>query len=192
MATAPISQQWSFGGLGALGGVAWASGLRAYMWQISATPHVDWVGTFAAILLPGAVCGALLGVAEARRQSGVTRGLRWFALAPLAFAVASLSLPGALWTFLTTGIGGGAVGVALIAIGGGFALGHSGPIWSRIVVGGLAFALFVGVIASVPLVGGESLALTTPRGAWVAVLVATLLAVIALASSIPFRAARDD
>ncbi|MGC3994702.1 MAG: hypothetical protein QM779_11415 [Propionicimonas sp.] len=190
MATGRISQQWAFGGLGALGGVAWAAGLRAYMWQISGTPHVDWVGTFGAILLPGAVCGALLGVAEARRRSGVTRGLRWFALAPLAFAVAPLSIPGALWTFLTTGMGGGAVGVSLMAIGGGFALGRSGPAWSRMVTGVLALALFCGITATVPLIGGESLALTTPRGAWVAVLVATLLAVIALASSIPFRATK--
>ncbi len=162
------------------------------MWQISQVPHVDWVGTFATILLPGAVCGALLGVAEARRRAGLGHRLRWFGLAPLAFAVAPLLLPGALWTFLTTGLGGGAVGVALLAIGGGFALGRSGTLWARIVTGVLALVLFGGVVATVPLVGGARLALSEPRGAWVAVLVASLLAVLALASSIPFREVRKD
>lgn len=183
----PGSQARALGALGALAGVAWAAGLRSYMWQISEAPHVDWVGTFVAILLPGAVCGALLGVAEARRRAGLLRGLRWFALAPLAFAVAALSLPGALWTFLTNGVGGGAVGVAAMVIAGGFALGQSGPLWARIAAGVLALALTAGIVATVPAVGGAALALTGARGAWVAVLVASLLAVLALASSIPFR-----
>ncbi|MGB4777363.1 hypothetical protein, partial [Microbacterium sp.] len=169
--------------------VAWAAALRAYMWHISEVPHVDWAGTFVGILLPGAVCGALLGVAEARRRAGRRRGLRWFALAPMAFAVAALSFPGALWTFLTTGLGGGAVGVALLAIGGGFALGRTGPLWARIIVGILALLLLVGIVATVPTLGGDALALTEPRGAWVAVLVASLLALLALAGSIPFSRA---
>ncbi len=184
-----VPQYWNLGTVGALAGVAWAAAFRAYMWQISENPQVDWVGTLAGILLPGGACGALLGVAEARRWAGLIRGLRWFGLAPLAFAAAALALPGALRTFLTTGIGGGAVGVALLAIAGGFALGHTGPRWTRILVGALAAALLGGVVATVPFIGGEALALTTPRGAWVAVLAASHLAVLAVACSIPFRGA---
>lgn len=189
MTSTSAPQAWRLGALGALAGVAWAAALRAYMWHISEVPHVDWAGTFVGILLPGAVCGALLGVAEARRRAWRMRGLRWFALAPMAFAVAALSFPGALWTFLTTGLGGGAVGVALLAIGGGFALGRTGPLWVRIVVGILALLLLVGIVATVPALGGDALALTEPRGAWVAVLVASLLALLALACSIPFSRA---
>ena len=183
----PVACGWAFGAIGTLAGIAWAAALRSYMWQISPIPHVDWAGTFVAILLPGAVCGTLLGVAEARRRAGVVRGVGWFALAPLTFAVATLALPGALGLFLATGQGGGAIGVPLIGIAGGFALGHRGRRWVRIVVGVLALVLIGGTIATVPGVGGAALALTTPRGAWVAVLVGSLLAVFALAASIPFR-----
>lgn len=160
------------------------------MWQISEAPTVDWTGTFAAIILPGAVCGALLGVAEARREAGLGRGLRWFALAPFVFPVAALAMPGVLWIFLTTGLGGGSVGVALLAVTGGAAMSWRGPVWARVLLGVLAVALLGGLTAAVPLLGGDDLAFTTARGAWVAVLVSSLLALIALASSIPFRPAR--
>ncbi|WP_396655922.1 hypothetical protein [Microbacterium sp.] len=179
---------WRLGALGAVAGVAWAAGLRAYMAELESISTVSWVGTFVAILLPGAICGALLGVAEARRRAGRTRGLRWFALAPLAFAVVTLALPGALWTFLTTGLGGGALAVPVMGIAGGFALGQSGPLWSRIAAGVVSVLLLAGMIATVPTVGG--LPLTTPRGAWIAVLISSLLVVLAAASSIPFRRAR--
>lgn len=160
-----LPRYWTYGSIGALAGVAWAAALRSYMWQISEAPTVDWTGTFAAIVLPGAVCGALLGVAEVRRDTGLGRGLGWFALAPFVFPVAALAMPGVLWTFLTTGLGGGSVGVALLAIAGGAAVSWRGPVWARVLFGVIAVALLGGLTAAVPLLGGDDLALTTPRGA---------------------------
>ncbi|MCC7128607.1 MAG: hypothetical protein IT192_07315 [Microbacteriaceae bacterium] len=173
--------------LGGLLGLAWAAALRGYMVEISGFAHVEWVGTFLAILLPGLVAGALLGLAEARRRAGNGRGLGWFALSPFAFSLSMVFVHGALWTLLTTGIGGGAVGIPLVAICGGFALGQRGRSWMRIVAGILGALLLVALAVVGPLINPDGLALTTARGAWVAVLIASLTAVFMVASSIPFR-----
>lgn len=177
---------------GAIAGVAWAAALRSYMWQIGSDHVVTWLGTFAAILLPGGVAGALLGWAEARRRAGASRGLRWFALAPFAFTVAALSLPGQLVALVTAGLGGGAVGVPVFVVLGGFAIGKVGPLALRVVAGVLSVAGIAGVVATVPLIGGFRLALTTPNGLWVALLVGSLLVVGAGASAIPFRRVEEQ
>lgn len=177
--------------IGALCGVTWATGFRAYMSEIAGPASAfDWIGTFAAIILPGLVAGALLGWAAHSIARNGARGILWGRLAPLAFAIAPLLMPGALQALLTQGLGGGAVAVALIAIGGGFSLGRIGPLWARIVVGVLSLALAAGIVATVPLIGGRALQLTEPRGAWAALLAACFLAVLMLASSIPWRRAR--
>lgn len=173
--------------LGAIAGLAWAAALRSYMWQIATTNEVTWLGTFIAILLPGAVAGALLGWAEARRRAGAFTRLRWFALAPFTFAVATFSLPGQITALFTNGLGGGAIGVPAIVVIGGFALGTVGPKWLRIVAGAIASAGIAGIVSTVPIVGGDQLALDTPRGLWAAILVATLMIVGAVAATIPFR-----
>lgn len=176
--------------VGALCGVTWATGFRAYMSEIAGPASAfDWVGTFAAIILPGLVAGAFLGWAAHSVTRGESRGILWGRLAPLAFAIAPLLMPGALVALLTQGLGGGAVAVALIAIGSGFSFGRVGPLWSRIVVGIASLVLAAGVVATVPLIGGRALQLTEPRGAWATLLVACFLAVLMLASSIPWRRA---
>lgn len=169
---------------GAVAGLAWAGALRGYMVGLAGgASRFEWVGTFAQILLPGVVIGGLLGWAEWLRRTGGRRGWRWLALSPLLFAIAPLLSPGALWTLLTTGIGGGPVGVSLMGIAGGFALSRRGPRWARIVVGILALALAAGAVAAALVIG------TIPaRSAWAAVLVAALAVLFALACSIPFRA----
>src|SRR5688572_3041536 len=64
-------------GLGALCGVAWAAALRAYMIELAgAESAFDWWGTVGAILVPGAVVGALLGWAEDIRRRGGRPGWR--------------------------------------------------------------------------------------------------------------------
>ena len=78
-------------------------------------------------------------------------------------------LPGLLWALVTTGLGGGAVGVALGGLAGGYALGGRRR-WARIAAGVFAIAIVLGVAASVPGIGGAPLAVTTPRGAWVTLL----------------------
>jgi hypothetical protein len=146
-----------------------------------------WWGTFGAILLPGAVAGGLLGWAEALRRAGGRRGWRWLALAPLAFAVAPLFMPGAIAGLLTEGLGGGAIAVSLTGIGGGYALSRRGPLWARLACGLVSAALAVALALTGPGIAGPRLAITEPRGAWFAVLAASFIVVLALAASIPHR-----
>ncbi len=174
--------------MGAVCGVAWAAALRAWMSELAGgASDVGWFGTFGAVLVPGLVAGALLGWAEHLRRRGGIAGWRWLALAPLAFAIAPMLEPGALLTFLTTGLGGGAVGVALFAIVGGYALSGRGPWWGRTICALVAAAFVAGIVFTAGAVGGSRLAIAEPRGAWVALLGASLMIVIALASAIPHR-----
>lgn len=174
--------------LGVLCGTAWAAGFRGYMAELAGSAsQVDWVGTFAAILLPGAVAGGLLGWAEALRRRGGARGWRWLALAPLAIAVAPMLMPGALVGLFTAGFGGGAIVVPALGIGGGYAISGRGPLWARIVTGTVSVALLAGIVLTTPLFASPALVLTQPRGAWVAVLAASFLVVLAVAASIPHR-----
>lgn len=174
--------------VGVLGGLAWSAALRAYMVELAgATSVVDWVGTFLGILLPGAVTGGLLAWAEVLRRRGAGAGRRWLALAPLSFAAAVMSMPGALEGLLTQGLGGGAIAIPLFAIAGGYALSGRGALAGRLVCAVVGVAFLAAMVISSPFVGGERLALTEPRGAWVAVLICSLLALLAVATAIPFR-----
>ena len=174
--------------VGVVCGVAWAAGFRAYMVELAGPASTfSWWGTFGALLLPGAIAGGLLGWAEALRRSGGRRGWRWLALAPLTFAVAPLFLPGAVTALLTQGLGGGAIAVALMGIGGGYALSGRGPLWARLLCGLVTAALTAALALTGPGIAGPSLAITEPRGAWVAVLAVSFIVVLALASSIPHR-----
>ncbi|MBG6238500.1 hypothetical protein IWX78_001472 [Mycetocola sp. CAN_C7] len=169
--------------IGAVGGLAWAASLRAFMVELAGSEtQVAWLETFVGILLPGLVAGGLLGWAEVRRRSG--RPARALILAPLLFPVATLSLPGQLPTLLTTGLGSGAIAVPLLGLAGGYALAGSRR-WARIVCGVFALSIVplgavAAAIAGIPV---------TARGMWVAVLFFSLLTVQAWACAIPLRAA---
>jgi hypothetical protein len=172
--------------LGALLGIVWASGLRGWMTQLAGPDStVTWTGTFAAVLLPGAVVGGLLGWAEHLRRAGGRRRWRWLALAPLLFPVATLSLPGAISTLLATGVGGGAIGITLLAMLGGASLSGRGPLWLRLVCGAAAFWLVPAVFLGPPM--RPELDPATPLGAWSAVSFSALFVALALAYAIPLR-----
>lgn len=174
--------------VGAVCGLAWASAFRAWMAELAGgASRLDWYGTFVGILGAGVIAGALLGLAEYFRRTGGRRHWRWLALAPLAFAILPMTMPDALLALFTQGLGGGAVAVALTAIAGGFAVSGRGAIWARILCGILALAVIVALVFTTSAVGGVRLALDQPRGAWVATLGAACVAVLCLASSIPFR-----
>ena len=174
--------------VGIVSGLAWAAAFRAYMSEIAGgASRVEWYGTFVAILGAGLVTGALLGLAEYFRRTGGRRHWRWLGLAPLSFAILPLTMPDALLALVTQGLGGGAVAIALIAIAGGFAVSGRGALWARLVCGVLTLAVIGGLVATVPAIGGIRLALDQPRGAWVAILAASCVVVLCLASSIPFR-----
>jgi len=178
---------WTFASVGALCGLAWAAALRAYMVEITSVSIVEWWGTLVGILLPGVITGALLGLAWARGSSQRAAGIGWFALAPLSFAVFPLLEPGAIAQLVTDALGFGAVAVAVGAIAGGFALSGAGPLWARISCGVLAAAFVIALVAASPLIRGDRLSLTEPRGVWVALLVSSLVVLLMLATSIPFR-----
>jgi hypothetical protein len=172
--------------VGAVAGLAWAAGFRGFMVEIAGPEStVEWIGTFVGILLPGFVTGALLGWAEHLRQTGGRRGWRWLALAPLAFVAAT---PGVLVSVFTEGgIGGGAIAVPLFAMAGGYAVSGRGHAWARAVAGAVALVPIVGWTAAAAVVGGDRLALTTARGAWVALLFSSFVAALALGCAIPHR-----
>ncbi|MEV8214148.1 hypothetical protein [Leifsonia sp. NPDC077715] len=180
---------WARAVIGAVCGLAWACALRAYMEQLAGfSSRFEWMGTFFSVLLPGVLIGAVLGAASALGPDHRAL-LRWAAASPFLFAVFVFVLPGTLLTFLTTGLGGGALGVPLAALAGGYALGGR-RLWLRILAAVAALLLLVGLALTVPLVGG--LPLTTPQGAWAALLVVSLLLVAMLAASIPFARQRRE
>lgn len=180
----------SFVAVGALAGFAWAASLRAFMAQVvGAESTVHWVNTFAYILLPGAVAGSLLGLAEHWRRTGGQRHWRWLTLAPFLFA--AVLVQGVIEdpsSMFADGVGAGTVAVPLLGIIGGHALSGHGPVWSRSLAGvvgasTLVVWAFVGTV-----VGGPTFAVTTPHGIWALVLYDGLLVTLALAASVPQRA----
>ncbi|HEX5858248.1 MAG TPA: hypothetical protein VFY91_09085 [Microbacterium sp.] len=174
--------------LGALCGWAWASAFRAYMSELAgAASQIDWFGTFGAIVVPGAIVGGLLGWAHAIRLRGGRRGWRWLAIAPLLFAIAPMLMPEALVALFTQGLGGGAIAVALLAIGGGFAISGRGPVWARIICGVVSAVLLAGISVTAFFLGRGTVPGAEARGWWTALLAASLLTILVLASSIPFR-----
>jgi hypothetical protein len=181
--------------IGGVGGLAWAAGLRGFMAELAgAGSTVSWYGTFAQILLPGVTTGVLLGWAEHIRRTGGRRGWRWLAAAPLAFTVAVFVSPEVFSALangqppLSGGIGGGAIAVPLFGMAGGYALSGRGPLWSRLALGVVAIAPIPAWAFASPAFGPD-FALTTPRGAWLALLYYSFMATLDLACTIPHRPA---
>ncbi len=167
--------------VGAVCGLAWAASLRSFMAQFAGPESTfDWFGTFEGVLLPGAVVGALLGWAAHLRG----RAPRWLVAAPLVFV---LFTPSALVSVFVDGLGGGAIAVPLLGMAGGYALAGRGPRWARWAAGAVALLAVPGWLVLASFVGGR-LAPDTPRGAWVAVLYLSLLAVLAFGCALPHRA----
>lgn len=167
---------------GAVCGLAWASAMRGVMAEVAGPEStIGWIGTFEGILLPGAVAGALLGWAEHLRRTGGRR--RWLVAAPLVFVLAT---PGIVVSVFVDGLGGGALAVSLVGMAGGYALAGGGPRWARWAAGVLALLPVPAWLVGASAVGGR-LAPDTPRGAWVAVLFLSLLAVLALGCALPHR-----
>jgi len=174
--------------IGAVCGLAWAASLRGFMTQVAGPESaVSWSGTFGWILAPGVATGVLLAWAEYIRRTGGRRGWRWLALAPLLFA--SVLLAGLLHpaTMFEGGIGGGAIGVPIYGMAGGYALSGRGPVVARIGCGVLFLTMIPIWALTVTSFGGPGLAVHTPRGLWVALYYWSLMVVLALACAIPHR-----
>ena len=194
-AAAPATQRTRSAGAliatGGLLGLTWSAALRGVMAEVAGPDSsVSWYGTFGQILLPGVVTGALLAWAEHQRRTGGRRRRRLLALAPLAFPVAVLLSPDTVAAFnggpplFSGGIGGGAVALPLFGMAGGYALAGRGRRWVRLLCG-LFAAAPIPIWALVAANFGPGFAVTTPRGAWIAVLFSTTIATLALACATP-------
>ncbi|MET4637300.1 hypothetical protein [Mycetocola sp. 2940] len=173
--------------VGAVGGLAWSASLRGFMVEIAGSEsQFRWLRTFGGILIPSTVAGGLIGWAEVRRRAG--RPVRAVILAPLLPSVVTLAMPGQLASVVTTGQGTAGPAVALIGMAGGYALSPGGRVWARVACGTVALSI-VPLWAAFSTQIGETPAVTTPRGAWTAVLFWSLLAVLAFACTVPLRRA---
>jgi hypothetical protein len=149
---------------------------------------VSWAGTFGWILLPGTAVGVLLGWAEYLRATGGRRGWRWLALSPLLFAAVLFSQGPLGWLgIFEDGVGGGALGVPLYAMAGGYAVSGRGPRPARLTSGLLAATIVPIWALTVESFAGPDLALSTPRGLWVALYYFSFMGLLMLACAIPHR-----
>ena len=137
------------------------------MWEVAGPDAgVEWAGTFLWVLLPGAVIGALLGLAEYRRWTGTVPHRRWLVWSPMLFAAVLLQNPLDLVDGFEGGVGLAAAAVPASCMLGGYAIAGSGPGWVR----GLCALV---ALSAVPIwsltatdVGGSSMSLGSPRGRW--------------------------
>lgn len=144
---------------GAFLGLTWGSSLRAWMEllasQLGETPQTTWQGTFGGVLLPSAVVGALIGRSLFTAKTSEQKGWRWVILSPLLFILGPwVTQKNFISTLLKTGMGGGAVGVTIIGMFGGYALSGFGPKWTRQVAALLALLFLVAALS--PLYLGSS------------------------------------
>ena len=173
--------------IGALLGIAWAAGFRAYMVELAGDESTfSWYATFVGLLGAAGIVGGLLGLADHIRRTGGRPHWRWLALSPLILALLPLTVPGTL-ALLSQGIGTAGIGVAIIAIGIGYAFGGRGRTWLRSVIGVVAFAAVVALVAMTPVISEGRVSFAEPRGAWAGTLALTSILVLGLATSIPFR-----
>jgi len=186
--TALVPARWIAGVVGALCGFAWAAALRAFMWEVAGPEAgVEWTGTFLWVLLPGTVIGALLALAEHRRWTGTVPYRRWLVWSPMLFAAVLVHNPFDLAGGFEGGVGLGAVAVPAMCMLGGYAIAGGGPLWVR----GLCGLVLLSAIPIWSLtatdVGGPSMSLGDPHGAWAAILYWGLLATFSMAAAIPHR-----
>jgi hypothetical protein len=179
--------------VGALLGLAWGSSLRAWMallaLQLGDPPKVTWQGTFAGVLLPAMVVGALGGRAVYAAKTSERKRWRWVILSPsLLILGPAIVQDHFISILLKTGMGGGAVGVALVGMFGGYALSGFGPRWTRRAAALFALPLLIASIAPVYFADPSS---TRPPGAdevFSILLFVLLMAQLAGGISAPSRA----
>lgn len=173
--------------IGALLGVTWAAGFRAFMAEIAGPDSTfGWYATFGALIGGAGIVGGLLGWADHIRRTGGRPHWRWLALSPLILALLPLTVPGTL-AALAQGIGTAGMGVALIAIGLGYAFGGRGRAWLRAVIGAISTGAAIALVAFTPLISDGRISFSDARGAWAGTLALGSIIVLGLATSIPFR-----
>ena len=170
--------------IGALCGLAWSTGLRGFMAEVAGDESaVTWTLTFLYVLLPGVLIGGLLGWAEHRRRT--SRRRRWLFLSPLLFTAILLSRPWDILSVFEDGVGGGAIGVPLFGMAGGYALAGNVK-WVRALCGVVAVST-IPIWALTVTSFAHHLAVDSPRGAWTALYYYSFMAILMLACAIPLR-----
>lgn len=171
--------------VGAVCGLAWAASLRGWMIQIAEDESTfRWYANFLLTLLPGAVLGWAAHLQMTGNLGG--RKQRWLMASPLLLAAALID-PRNFELLITNGQGGGALGVVIIGMTGGYALSGRGSRTKTYISGSVA-ALLTVACGSIAAAGNAPL--TTPHGAWIATQVVSLLGILCVACSIPYRIRR--
>jgi hypothetical protein len=178
--------------IGTFLGLAWGASLRAWMallaLKFEEPPQFTWNGTFGAVLLPTALVGAMLGGAIYVAETSDRKRWRWATLLPLLLVLGpAIVTDDFLSILVTTGMGGGAIGVALIGLLGGYAFSGFGALWTRWVSGLLSLFFILGAVYGVYFSAGS--ATVTPGGSEVfgALLFVLLMALLITGVSAPSR-----
>jgi hypothetical protein len=138
--------------VGSFLGVTWGASLRAWMTllalQLGDPPKVTWLGTFAGVLIPTMVVGALIGLAAYSAKTSERKRCRWAILSPSLLIMGPAIVQDHFFSILLkTGVGGGAIGVALVGMLGGYALSGFGPRWTRWFAGLISSLLMIASVA---------------------------------------------
>ena len=131
--------------------------------------------------------GALLGSAAYMSEDSRRKRWRWAALSPLLLVLGPLLFTDAfIPTLVTTGLGSGAILVALIGVLGGYAFSGFGVRWMRWGLGLLTVSLLIAAI-----VAGDAASLPGARDAFLTLYFVLLLVVLIAGVSIPSHLGRD-
>jgi hypothetical protein len=176
-----------FVAVGLMLGIAWGAALRAWMvvlaLQFGEAPDFSWRGTFGAVLAPAALAGAILGAASYAAATRNDTTWRWAILSPLLFVVFSvLFVENFVPTLFKTGLGSGAIGVAVIGIVGGYAFSGFGPNWAHWTASAVT-AFFLLASAGFAFARGAP----GPREALSGTLFALLMVLLVVGASTPAR-----
>ena len=182
--------------LGAILGLAWGSGLRAWMAVFAMTAggssSVTWSGTFLSVLLPTTVVGAALGWAEHARRTG-GQGWRWTALAPLLFLLVPAIVQEDFVEQFQSGLGTGAIGIMLIGMIGGYAISGRGPKWARLAARSTIALLAAAIIVGSFVAGfNQRSSAAAPIGAYMLLTFLVFSGLLAVACAIPHLPAQHE
>jgi hypothetical protein len=178
--------------IGTFLGLAWGASLRAWMallaLKFGQSPHFTWDGTFGAILLPTALAGALLGGAAYAAETSGSKRWRWATLLPLLLVLGPAIVTNNFISILvTTGMGGGAIGVALIGLLGGYTFSGFGAQWTRWVSGLLSLFFILGTVYGVYFAAGSATITPGSSAVFGALLFVLLMALLIAGVSAPSR-----
>ena len=176
---------------GAFLGLVWGSSLRTWMVVLALEfgdyPRFTWDGTFAFILIPATIMGAVLNGARVSIKQGDKRW-RWAVLAPLLLVLGPLLfMKDFIPTLLSTGMGGGAIGVALIGLFGGYGFSGGGANWRKIVAKLLAILIIGATVYGVFFTSQSQLELPTARQTFGALYFILLMVLLIVATALPYQ-----